>query len=226
MRRSMSVPRISTAARRDRLAAHGGERVGLGAVGAAGAPGADAAAPASSGRTCARERVHCSGWRQSCETLIVTRSRNASSSAGSALQPREVVGQVRGAAARRRRSGCGAPSGARLYWSRSTPQSRRNALAEARVVVGRDGAAGGCGARERSSGGSAASSRRPSVGRAVERRLVGEAGLRDRARHAVDGAGRLGLDEDRPPAALDGLGAVAGRRGPCRSARRAAARSP
>ena len=122
----------------------------------------------------------------------------------------------------------------RLYCRRSTRAERADALAEGVYssppsVAWKPAPAG----RERRRG-------RGVSGRAVggrgSRRLpgdrggqvaeledrVGQAGLRDRARHPVDGAGGLGLDEDRPAGGLDGLARRAGRRGPCRSARPAA----
>ena len=122
---------------RDGLAADGGERVGLGAVGAAGAPGAHACrAAASSGRIVVARRSHCSWWRHRWETLIVTRSRNASSSSRSS--PQAAAGRRPGPASprrsakvRTRRSIC-----PRLYCRRSMPQSRRTPLAEGDVVVG------------------------------------------------------------------------------------------
>ena len=103
----------------------------------------------------------------------------------------------------------------RLYWSRSTPQSAADLLAEGDVVVGglrpavRPGTAGA------SRGGRSASVECVTRlsgdrgGQLVERQdLVGQAGLGDRARHAVDGAGGLGLDEDAAAGGLDGAGAV------------------
>jgi len=86
--------------------------------------------PANSGRTACRSTFHCSGLRHSCETLIVTRSRNASSSA--AEPPRtptyssSLVMPRRSANVRMRRS-----IWPRLYCARSIPQRRRTAVQKA-----------------------------------------------------------------------------------------------
>ena len=95
MRPSMSVPVIETRAPRDgarrrprpacrprRRTSSRRSRRGCGRPGA------------SSGRIVRSSTVHCSGLRQSCETLIVTRSRNSSTSVLVALEHAQVLGQL------------------------------------------------------------------------------------------------------------------------------------
>ena len=117
---------------RDRLAADGGERVGLGAVGASrrSRRGRGRARPARAG-SCRRSAVHWSSWRHRCETLIVTRSRKASSSSGSALQARGVGGQVRRAAA------LGPGAHAALHLARACTGAGRRRRAGGRARRGR-----------------------------------------------------------------------------------------
>ena len=95
---------------RDGLAGDGGERVGLGAVGASrrSRRGCGGARRARAGR--GGQRRDWSPWRHRCETLIVTRSRNASSSSVVAAGAR-VGRQVAARRGARRRCARGAPSG-------------------------------------------------------------------------------------------------------------------
>ena len=151
-----------------------------------------------------RRTSNWSSWRHRCETLIVTRSRKASSSSGSRRSrwpysarsgvPRRAV-QVR-----TRRS-----IWLRLYWPRSTPQSERTSSQSAtKSSALRPATETGGGAGERH----APASRAIARGARAAAGLVGQAGLGDRARHAVDDAGRLGLGQHAATGGLDGAGAL------------------
>ena len=88
MRRSRSLLRISTrvpgiASRQTAASVYASAPAG-----AAGAPGADAATLCQLRQTAIASASHCSGWRQSWEKSIVTRTRNASSSRRSAASRR------------------------------------------------------------------------------------------------------------------------------------------
>ena len=197
--------------------ADGGEREGLGAVGAAGAPGAHAAGlAASSGRICVLQHVPLLRVAPQLRDVDRHAVQEGVELVGVAAQQVAVDGQAR----RRRGAGprCarGAPSG-RACTAAGRRRRAADPLAERGVVVGvrEPGVAAGVIAA-----GLPRRSRR--AARASGSTCVGEAGLGDRARHAVDGAGRLVLDEDAAAGGADGARRPRGRRGPCRSARRAA----
>ena len=183
MRGSMSVPRISRRAFGDRrLSATAASVKGLGAVRAAGAPGADPAGLGQHGQDRSSASIcHCSGLRQSEETLIVVRSRNSSSWVAVGAQELQVLGEVGDPAAAGERADAPLHLGALVLRGGSTSARGADALAEGDVVVGVRScwrtlmrrsrprstiAAASCGARQD---------------------VVGQAGFHDRARHPVDG---------------------------------------
>ena len=167
-----------------------------------------------------------SSWRHRCETLIVTRSRKASSSsrrpcAGACRTRRGPACRGARSQVRTRRS-----IWLRLYCEQVDAAEPADELAQGDEVVGLRGVGawnGGAGVARRGRGGAtrvgrcrgcgcgeahAPASRAIAAGSSCEREdLVGEAGLGHRARHAVDDAGRLGLDQDAAAGGLDGAGA-------------------
>ena len=107
------------------------------------------------------------------------------------LEPGGVRGQVRRCRASAAKERMRRSIWPRLYCERSMPQARRTASQSTSVV--------GVGGRDRVAAPTAVSADLAAIASASSPEaddLVGQLGLDDRARHAVDGAGRLGLGQD------------------------------
>ena len=148
---------------------------------------------ASSGRTSVGEQRPSSGLRQSWETLIVTRSRNGRAPAV-APQERAYSARRRGRASRRSAD----PS---LHLAALVLQQVDRGTGRPAAQKSGYSSGGGRGRRRL-----ARSHRGGHLVEPVDG--VRQAGLGDRARHPVDGAGRSSCDEHVPPAARHRAGPV------------------